>query len=1009
MHQQQQQQQQQAARTGAAAAAAAGGPVQTPPPQLQTGGQMPSVASYHTTSQNPIYGTQDAGPSPLTLARRDAYTPAMTDTMAALSRSQAQTSSQRSPGAGPRGPGAFGGLAPAVPLPGDLFNRNAVAAAVARRPTDLQYLCEPHAWEHQRPALTGIDLIAAAGDVTSAGTPGAAAFPDPADVTPQELMVAERALVSDLLYAFLGVATQLVRPRLLPPAAAASAAAQGPCLTFSVREDLVHETLRERAAPLLPICDYVATLQRFVETRSAHCYGTVTHALAAALRGYLEDWQVMVAMMETQLLRGALDLTRLTFYAQQPAAALAVLADVAAQAANTDRTSAGLLNLLHARYTACAGNGPGRSLLQHLLTAAAAPYCACLERWLRQGVLDDPYREFMVQEDQALRRESPAAAASGASGPAASTAAASRVTSYWRGRYTLRYMPRSVSVGGSGVAPAGASTPGPVPPAAAPEATGPACLDIPVFMSPCCELILRTGKYQNVLRECGQAVAQPLLPQPAAALAAGAPPVALPALVYDPTQPSALLHHVRACHAAASSALLFFLLSGGAGAGAGGAGAGAEGAGAAGLVSVLHSIKHFFLLDQGDVLLSIMEVADEELCKPAKAINRTRLQSLLEMAVKMSSAASDPHAESLGFEMDPRPLEALAKAAAAVAAMAAAPVGPDGVRGPSFSGSPDTPYATPGPSHGGPRTPGTASRLLGPRDQDLPGWELFLPTLKVPWPATLVVGGEELLQYQLLFKHLWALKRAERQLEATWTLLQGTKRLGRAGRKLPPAAALRRQRQMAVAHALCHQLLFTVQELIRYGTLDVLEPLWGWLEEGVTQRAADVDAVIELHRDFLRRAASGLLVDQPRALRATAALLGAAAGFCRHMAALWERLQEGLETSSKATQVSASQIAAEQQRAEQLSAALDDLQRLLGEATGHVQGLVAAVREHYEGIMAGGGGGGGQGAGEGGAGGGVEAVGYDLEALQNLAERLDFARPAAGTLGSVLAEMLARA
>ncbi|KAG2498902.1 hypothetical protein HYH03_003093 [Edaphochlamys debaryana] len=109
------------------------------------------------------------------------------------------------------------------------------------------------------------------------------------------------------------------------------------------------------------------------------------------------------------------------------------------------------------------------------------------------------------------------------------------------------------------------------------------------------------------------------------------------------------------------------------------------------------------------------------------------------------------------------------------------------------------------------------------------------------------------------------------------------------------------------------------------------------------------------------------------------------------------------------TEVSASQIAAEQQRAEQLSAALDDLQRLLGEATGHVQGLVAAVREHYEGIMAGGGGGGGQGAGEGGAGGGVEAVGYDLEALQNLAERLDFARPAAGTLGSVLAEMLARA
>lgn len=49
----------------------------------------------------------------------------------------------------------------------------------------------------------------------------------------------------------------------------------------------------------------------------------------------------MVAMMENQMLRGSLDLTRLTFYCQQPSTALAVLADIAAQAANVERTSAG--------------------------------------------------------------------------------------------------------------------------------------------------------------------------------------------------------------------------------------------------------------------------------------------------------------------------------------------------------------------------------------------------------------------------------------------------------------------------------------------------------------------------------------------------------------------------------------------------------------------------------------------------------------------------------------------
>lgn len=93
------------------------------------------------------------------------------------------------------------------------------------------------------------------------------------------------------------------------------------------------------------------------------------------------------------------------------------------------------------------------------------------------------------------------------------------------------------------------------------------------------------GKYQNVLRECGQPVAQPLLPQSAAAAASGAPPAPLPPLVYDPTQPGNLQQHVRAAHAAASSALLSFLLRG-------------SSSGGGGLLAVLRSVKHFFLLDQ---------------------------------------------------------------------------------------------------------------------------------------------------------------------------------------------------------------------------------------------------------------------------------------------------------------------------------------------------------------------------------------------------------------------------
>jgi hypothetical protein len=67
----------------------------------------------------------------------------------------------------------------------------------------------------------------------------------------------------------------------------------------------------------------------------------VHHALAAALRSYLDDWRLFLCMLETQQLRGGLDLTSLTFYTQQPAATLRLLAEVAAEAAHPDKSSTG--------------------------------------------------------------------------------------------------------------------------------------------------------------------------------------------------------------------------------------------------------------------------------------------------------------------------------------------------------------------------------------------------------------------------------------------------------------------------------------------------------------------------------------------------------------------------------------------------------------------------------------------------------------------------------------------
>ncbi len=120
--------------------------------------------------------------------------PAMTDSMAAVARAQAQSAHatpappQLGPGAEPaalrpsapqprgaalatpvlaaaRAGAAAGGDwrgQPAIPQPLDLFNADAVGQALLGRAhlCQLEYVAEPPAWSYRRPHLCGLDLLA---------------------------------------------------------------------------------------------------------------------------------------------------------------------------------------------------------------------------------------------------------------------------------------------------------------------------------------------------------------------------------------------------------------------------------------------------------------------------------------------------------------------------------------------------------------------------------------------------------------------------------------------------------------------------------------------------------------------------------------------------------------------------------------------------------------------------------------------------------------------------------
>ena len=62
-----------------------------------------------------------------------------------------------------------------------------------------------------------------------------------------------------------------------------------------------------------------------------------------------------------------------------------------------------------------------------------------------------------------------------------------------------------------------------------------------------------------------------------------------------------------------------------------------------GPAQVLEGLKHYFLLDRGDLLAAFLDTAEAELAKPAVDISVPRLQSLLELGTVLFSELSPLH------------------------------------------------------------------------------------------------------------------------------------------------------------------------------------------------------------------------------------------------------------------------------------------------------------------------------------------------------------------------------
>ncbi|CDY38427.1 BnaA10g17310D [Brassica napus] len=248
------------------------------------------------------------------------------------------------------------------------------------------------------------------------------------------------------------------------------------------------------------------------------------------------------------------------------------LAAVIQQASAKHFVGSGVLNLLHNQAKAMAGDNSVRSLLEKMTECASNAYLSILERWVYEGIIDDPYGEFFIAENRSLKKES---------------LSQDSTAKYWSQRYSLKET-------------------------------------IPGFLANIAATILTTGKYLNVMRECGHNVQVPISERSKLTIFGSN-------------------HHylecIKAAHEFASKELVSLIMD------------------KYGLIGRLRSIKHYLLLDQGDFLVHFMDIAREELNKKVNEISVQKLQvSLLplfnHLALRTTASAADPRHEDLTCFVD---------------------------------------------------------------------------------------------------------------------------------------------------------------------------------------------------------------------------------------------------------------------------------------------------------------------------------------------------------------------
>ena len=213
----------------------------------------------------------------------------------------------------------------------------------------------------------------------------------------------EQYLVDQVLGSFLG----LEGPHIKAHTVKQTTSGRSPTVSFRLEQDnkdiVWDANLRNLVEQLLPLSDAFVNVRQFVSSHlPGYEYGFVMQAFCERLQVICCDFVTFVGQLEK------------TYHQEQPHVGQlrALLVNLRSsmhsmwvlnQATEVVRHEKGgaLLNALRDLKLSLSGDSVASDILTGLLEAAAAPYMTILSQWVRDGILYDPHKEFMIEYHKA--------------------------------------------------------------------------------------------------------------------------------------------------------------------------------------------------------------------------------------------------------------------------------------------------------------------------------------------------------------------------------------------------------------------------------------------------------------------------------------------------------------------------------------------------------------------------------------------------------------------------------